>query len=241
MIHCLAKRGEISLLRCLLFQSIFTWCGKFLLLVLDKFVTSHAHPTHTQRKRQFEMILILLNCLIDTIYFTVSAFHLPVPLSTVCQGYVLLLTHSIIPQTFEYVEHILNIHLEELLTWLEKVSLLSPFFAYFFPSVSQILPILSVTNLFSIIFLLCPAEQKYLWLIPMSCYHQSRFKPTDQRMLEWIEENSLKTFERTQDWRKNSDWTCCIGSGHLCRAEWRYEVKNSRKLASRRKKIPMFH
>lgn len=47
MCHCLAKEDESSFLS----LSIFSWCGKFLLLVLDKFVTSHAHPAHKHKAR----------------------------------------------------------------------------------------------------------------------------------------------------------------------------------------------
>lgn len=83
-------------------------------------ISTHKH-THTP-SQSLRMTLILFNCLIDTIYFTVSAFHLPFAsfhLPRIRFSYWL---------TQSFRRH-LNIHRyetkhtfpEELLTWMEKV------------------------------------------------------------------------------------------------------------------------
>lgn len=75
--------------------------------------------------KAISMVLILFNCLIDTIYFMAASLVYLHPTRSNCLGYILLLTHSIIPQTFEYI---LNTHFWELLTWMER-----DFFRFFPP------------------------------------------------------------------------------------------------------------
>lgn len=81
---------------------------------------THAHLDIHPRTGIPRMLLISLNCLIDTIYLrglpSVSYHH-----GRMCW---LLLTYSIIPQTSDYVywTHILNIHFVELLTSMERVT-----------------------------------------------------------------------------------------------------------------------
>lgn len=104
----------------LAFPLPFTWVGKFLLLLSDK-VEAPLNVNTLTEAQAFPMILILFNCLIDTIYFTVSAFppslHAPsalLSLFPICKRICfLLLTHSIIPQTFEYTLNIYWAHISK--------------------------------------------------------------------------------------------------------------------------------
>lgn len=133
--HCLSKTFFLS-------SSIpFSFEAEEILLftIGGEFYNSYTTAKNTQQVFEF-FFLILFNCLIDTIYFTVSDFHLPTSRSyrkRLCYDMYIrsILTRSIIQQTFE------NTHTEwtdisrNLLTWMEKVIFrfyFAPFFCHFY-------------------------------------------------------------------------------------------------------------